>query len=417
MRGKADIRRLGIGSALILSLAGCLTLETGDGAARLHHQVLTLDAHVDFPLSAAHVQNLGTQTDLAFDLPKMEAGGVDGAFFVLYTPQEATDADGYREALRIAEARLDIIESLVENQPDRIALATCVSEVHDVAASGRKVALIGMENAYPLGLSVDQVSAWADRGVRYMGITHWGHNQFGDSSNPNFQYDRGPRHSGLSPLGFELVEALNHNGVLIDVSHASRDTAMQVFEASEAPVIASHSGAKSVTDTARNLDDSQLRALAATGGVVNMLSYAANVKALTPAQEEYRVALRRDMGIPDAPEYTMPLDLEIAYNQRLLGMYEIEPIASVADYVDHIDYMVDLIGIEHVGISSDFDYVDDTGRISGWYDVTDSVELTRELMSRGYSREEIAKLWGGNMLRTLAAAEKISRRPVCKSPE
>ena len=415
MQGKTGIKRLGIGSALSLSLTGCLTPEAGDAAARLHNEILTLDAHVDFPLSAAQAQNLGTQTDLAFDLPKMEAGGVDGAFFVVYTPQEATDAEGYREALRVAETRLEIIETLVKNQPDRIALATCVSGVHDVAASSRKVALIGMENAYPLGLSVDQVSVWADRGVRYMGITHWGHNQFGDSSNPNFQYDRSPRHDGLSELGRDLVRALNQNGILIDVSHAARSTMMQAAELSEAPVIASHSGAKSVTDTARNLDDAQLQALAATGGVVNMLSYAANVKALTAAQERYRTDLRRDMGIPDAPEYTMPLELEIAYNQRLLGMYEIEPIASVSDYVDHIDYMVDLIGVDHVGISSDFDYVDDTGRISGWYDATDSVELTRELVSRGYSREEIAKLWGGNMLRALAAAERISGRSLCDS--
>jgi len=406
------VRRLCL-LALALALTGCATPGDDDAAQQLHQDILTLDAHVDFPLSALSEQDLATDTTLAFDLPKMQAGGVDGAFFVLYTPQGETSPEGYAQAREIAGTRLRIIRGLVDGNPDKITLATCAEDVPRLAQSGQKIALIGMENAYPLGDSVAPAADWAAHGVRYMGITHWGHNQFGDSSNPNFQYDRGPRHGGLSPLGEDLIRALNAHGILIDISHASKDTVMQALALSEAPVIASHSGAKGVTDTARNLDDEQLRAIAASGGVVNMLSYAANVKALTAEQEQFRTALRRDMGIPDSPEYTMPLEIEIDYNQRLLGMYEIEPIASVADYVDHVDYMVSLIGVDHVGISSDFDYVDDTGRISGWYDATQSAAITRELLSRGYSKSDIAKLWGANMLRALAEAEAIAARSPC----
>lgn len=399
--------------ALALVLTGCATLGDEDAAQQLHQVILTLDAHVDFPLSALSEQDLATETDLAFDLPKMQAGGVDGAFFVLYTPQGETSPEGFAQARDIAGTRLRIIRGLVDGNPDKITLATCAEDVLRLAQSGQKIALIGMENAYPLGATVAPVADWAARGVRYMGITHWGHNQFGDSSNPNFQYDRGPRHGGLSPLGEDLIRALNAHGILIDISHASKDTVMQALALSQAPVIASHSGAKGVTDTARNLDDEQLTAIAASGGVVNMLSYAANVKSLTAEQEQFRTELRRDMGIPDSPEYTMPLEIEIDYNQRLLGMYEIEPIASVADYVDHVDYMVGLIGVDHVGISSDFDYVDDTGRISGWYDATQSAAITRELLSRGYSKSDIAKLWGANMLRALGEAEAIAAHSPC----
>lgn len=400
-------------SGLLVLLASCTTPTQTLDPLELHQEILTLDAHVDFPLSALDSQNLATETSLAFDLPKMEAGEIDGAFFVLYTPQAETDAAGYAAAQEVAQTRLQIIQRLTAGHPERIARAVCRHDVDDIAASGRKVALIGMENAYPLGDAIDQVAYWAGQGVRYLGLTHWGHNQFGDSSNPNFQYDRGPRHGGLSPSGRDLVRALNDHGILIDVSHAAYETSMQAFELSSAPVIASHSGAKAVTATARNLADDQLLALAQTGGVVNMLSYAANVKSLTPAQEQFRAQLRRDMGIPDSPEYTMPLETEIEYNQRLLGMYEIEPIAGVSDYVDHIDYMVDLIGIDHVGISSDFDYVDDTGRISGWYDATQSAAITDELLARGYAPDGIAKLWGGNMLRALAEAEAVARSGPC----
>lgn len=415
-RGKTRTRymaknrnKLGLFTAALF-MWGCQSTSDNGTGQSVHERILTIDAHVDFPLAALDKVDLGSETELAFDLPKMERGGVDGAFFVIYTPQGKSDQAGYEQARTVAESRYQIIRNLVTSYPDRISLAKNADDAQRIAGAGRRIAFIGMENAYPLGKSTHDVALWADRGVRYMGLTHWGHNQFGDSSNPNFQYDTGPRHGGLSDLGRALVEALNDNGILVDVSHVGRQTMMEAAAQSRGPVIASHSGAKAMTDSARNLDDEQLLAIAKTGGVVNMMAYAANVKSLTSEQRQFRSALRRDMGIPESADFTMSLELEIEYNQRLLGMYNIEPIASVKDYVDHVDYITKLIGVDHVGLSSDFDYVDDTGRITGWYDATQSEVVTAELIERGYSEEDIAKLWGRNMLRALSRAEFIANQ-------
>ncbi|MGF1545259.1 MAG: dipeptidase [Parvularculaceae bacterium] len=379
-----------------------------DAARRIHEDVLTLDTHVDISIEyATAALDPGGFTTAQVDLPKMRAGGRDAAFFIVYTPQTKNDADNLSAAEEIAETRLSAIERFAGGYPAEIGLATSADEVRAIAATGRRVALIGMENAYPLGQDLSLVDGLAARGVRYVGITHFGHNQFGDSSNDNA--DAGvpaTKWNGLSPLGRELVAKLNRVGILGDVSHAAMSTMMQAVKLSKTPIIASHSGAKAIGDVARNLDDEQLRALAANGGVVQIVALDGYLKPFTDEQVAFRDALRKEMDLDTSAKRGAAdaATLE-AYAERLDGTWEIEPRATVADFVDHIDHAVQVAGIDHVGIASDFD---GGGGVDGWEDASETLNVTRELVWRGYGEAEIAKIWGGNLLRVLEAVERAA---------
>lgn len=406
---------LSLGAAIMLAAGAAAAQPLADAALerearRIHEKVLTLDTHVDIPLNyATHEMDPGGFTRAQVDLPKMRVGGLDAAFFIVYIPQGPLTAEGYAAARRIAVTRLDAIHRMTRAYPTEIELALTAADAARIARSGKRVAYIGMENAFPLGPSIAEVERWHAAGVRYMGLTHFGHNQFGDSSNPSPALgDPESKHGGLSELGRALIAELNRVGIMVDVSHAGRETMMQAAALSKAPIIASHSGVKAIADSPRNLDDEQLRALAANGGVVQIVALDTYVKPFTPAQEAFREGLRREMGIEtSAQRAAAPADVMGEYQRRLAAMWEIEPRASVADFVDHIDHAVKVAGIDHVGVSSDFD---GGGGIVGWEDATETLNITRELVKRGYTEREIAKIWGGNLLRVLAEVEKTARR-------
>ena len=379
-------------------------------AREIHDRVLTLDTHVDIPLNfATSAVDPSGFTGAQVDLPKMRAGGLDAAFFIVYIPQGKLDNKGFAAAQHIARVRMNAIERMTRAYPDQIVIAESAKDVEKIAKSGRRVALIGMENAYPLGPTADQAEWWRDRGVRYVGLTHFGHNQFGDSSNPNIAGgDPEERHGGLSDLGRSLVRELNRLGVMVDVSHAGKKTMMQAAALSTAPIIASHSGVKAVADSPRNLDDEQLRALAESGGVVQIVALDVYVKPLNAEQQEYVTQLQKDMKLEtrEARANALPAVLKL-YRERLEKRWEIAPRASVSDFVDHIDHAVKVAGIDHVGIASDFD---GGGGIVGWKDASETLNVTRELVKRGYTEEEIAKIWSGNLLRVLRDVEKEAAR-------
>lgn len=381
-------------------------------ALAIHERVLTLDTHVDIPLTFATAEtDPGGFTASQVDLPKMRAGGLDAAFFIVYTPQGPLSEEGFAAGFEIASTRLEAIRRFAAAYPDEIGLARSARDARRIGRSGRKVAFIGMENGFPLGPAVDQ--AMVDHihaaGVRYVGVTHFGHNQFGDSSNPNPDLGDGEeKWRGLSPAGRELIVLLNKAGVMVDVSHAGKTTMMQAADLSIAPIIASHSGVKALADSPRNLDDEQLRKLKAVGGVVQIVALDAYVKPLTEAQLAFRTALREEMGLASAEaRSTAPAETLRLYEERMRGMWEIEPRASVADFVDHIDHAVRVAGVDHVGIASDFD---GGGGIDGWEDASETINVTRELVRRGYSEGDIAKIWSGNLLRVLEAVEKTAAR-------
>lgn len=379
-------------------------------ARRIHERVITLDTHVDIPLDyATHAMDPGGFTTAQVDLPKMRAGGLDAAFFIVYIPQGPVSPEGFAEARRIANKRIEAIHRMVSAYPGEIGLAVTAADAARIVRSGRKAAYIGMENAFPLGATTNDVAAWKAAGVRYVGITHFGHNQFGDSSNPNETLgDDEERHGGLSALGRELVGALNRAGIMVDVSHAGKKTMMQAAELSSAPIIASHSGVKALADSPRNLDDEQLRALAANGGVVQIVALDAYVKPLTEEQTALQAEIRKEMNLEtSAARAAATAETMAAYQTRMADIWEIEPRASVSDFVDHIDHAVKVAGIDHVGVSSDFD---GGGGIVGWEDASRTLNVTRELVRRGYTEREIEKIWSGNLLRVLEEVEKTARR-------
>lgn len=379
-------------------------------ARAIHDRVIALDTHVDIPLDyATAATDPGGFTKGQVDLPKMRAGGLDAAFFIVYTPQGLLDDEGYEAAHEIASTRLAAIHRMTGAYPKEIALAMSAADAKKIAKSGRKIAFIGMENSFPLGPEPTQgdIDALQRAGVRYAGITHFGHNQFGDSSNPNTDAgDTDEKWGGLSPKGRELVEMLNRAGIMVDVSHSGRKTMMQAIETSKAPIIASHSGVKAVADSPRNLDDEQLAALAKNGGVAQIVALDVYVKTLNEAQKALQDKVRKEMGLEtSAARAAMSSEIEADYEKRLEAMWEIEPRASVVDLVNHIDHAVKVAGIDHVGIASDFD---GGGGVTGWEDASETLNVTRELVKRGYAEEEIAKLWSGNLLRVLAGVEKTA---------
>ena len=415
MKRNIDMKRL-LGAAapfgLMLALSACAQPESAApepapeiDVAALHDRILTLDTHIDIPLTYMTEIDPTAETDLQVDLPKLTAGKLDSGFWIVYTPQGDLTDGAYAAAAEIAETRMTAIEALVKTHSSHFELAKTVADVRRITGQGKQAVLVGMENAFPLGLACkttqeceDTVQKWSQRGVRYMGITHFGHNQFGDSSNLNFQRDNGPKWNGLSPAGRDLVNQLNKTGIMVDLSHAGKETMMQAADLSRAPIIASHSGVKAVADTARNLDDEQLRKLAEVGGVAQMVALGSYVKLPTAEQQAARDKLDAEFG----DRSTWDQAKRDLYGERRDVIKAMAPEASVSNFVDHIDHAVKIAGIDHVGIASDFD---GGGGIDGWQDASETLEVTRELVARGYSESDISKIWGGNLLRVMEAVE------------
>ena len=395
-------------TALLLSACGPSEQgisETPVDIAALHARTLTLDTHIDIPLNYMTEIDPASETALQVDLPKLMAGGLDSGFWIVYTPQGNLDANGYKLAEDIATTRVTAIEALVSVHADRFELARTAADVRRIVADGKRAVLIGMENAYPLGPDnyLEALAKYAEAGVRYVGLTHFGHNQFGDSSNPNFIRDNGPKWNGLSPDGKVLIDALNDAGIMVDLSHAGKETMMQAAELSRSPIIASHSGVKAVADTARNLDDEQLRKLAEVGGVAQMVALGAYVKLPTAEQQAARDALDAEFG----DRSTWDDAKNALYREKRNEISAMAPGATVSDFVDHIDHAVKIAGIDTVGIASDFD---GGGGVESWQDASETENVTAEMVKRGYSEEDIAKIWGGNLLRVMEAVEAVAAK-------
>ena len=345
----------------LILFTSTLLIRCNDSVSR----VITIDTHDDINvINFTDSLNYTMNTDSQVNLPNMIAGGLDVAWFVVYTAQGELDDDGYTAAMDNAVSKFDAIERLVNKYaPDQIELALNSDDVRRIHAKGKKVAMIGVENAYPMGLDTSNVRKFWERGARYVSLSHNGHSQFSDSNTGEF--DGTALHDGLSDLGKEVVGLLNYYGLMIDISHPSKEAIKQMIELSVAPVIASHSSARALRDHPRNLDDEQLNWVKENGGVIQTTALGAF---LTD---------RKD------------------------------PPPNMDDFMDHIDYMVDKIGIDHVGISSDFD---GGGGIVGWKDASETMNVTAALRERGYSESEIEQLWGGNLLRVLDEVQAIASK-------
>jgi membrane dipeptidase len=387
--------RLLIASAAALA-AVTLWAQEPDASLRarartIHERILTLDSHVDFESSHFTAEcNYARRLITQVNLPKMRAGGLDAAFFIVHVPQGPLTPAGYADAYRQAIVKFEAVHRLAEQiAPKEISLAVTPADVSRIALSGRKAALIGIENGYPVGTDVARVGEFYRRGARYMSLAHTGHNQLSDSHAGEASKDA--PNGGLSSLGREVIAEMNRVGMMVDLSHLSRAAAMQAIASSKTPVIASHSAIRALVDHNRNLDDEQLQALKRNGGVVQIVAYAAYLKA---GSHSGRAPIRQTAG-PDCP-------VEAPGTQPL----SVPGRPGVKELVDHIDYAVKLIGIDHVGIASDFD---GGGGIEGWDSAADSANVTIELVRRGYSEPDIVKLWGGNLLRVWTSVENAAR--------
>jgi membrane dipeptidase len=370
----------------------------------LHDRVLTMDTHIDIdPGYASYRLDPGVFNRAQVDLPSMRAGGLDAGFFIVYVGQGLISPMGYDEAAEIADDKYDAILRMIRAYPDQIALAVTADQVEAIHASGKLVALIGMENSWPLGTDISNVALWADRGVRYVSITHFGNNQFGGSSNPNLAAGDPPEDPGLTDLGRELVAALNDEGVMVDVSHVGKTTMLEAIALSRAPVLASHSGARAVYDHPRNLDDEQLRAIRDNGGVAQMVAFRRYIAEIDPELAAAEQALADEMGL-GTREARAEADQATAdrFRDRLRALRGAMNDVTLEHLADHIDHAVQIAGIDHVGIASDFD---GGGGVGGWDDATTTPAVTAELIERGYSEADIAKIWGGNLLRVMRAVE------------
>tara|TARA_B100000575_G_scaffold223629_1_gene184084 strand:+ start:577 stop:1656 length:1080 start_codon:yes stop_codon:yes gene_type:complete len=345
------------GLLILLALGSC-DYENKSG-------IITIDTHADIDIiNFTDSLNYTMNTDSQVNLPNMIAGGLDVAWFVVYTAQGDLNDEGYEAGMKNAIDKFDAIDRLVNKYaPNQIELALNSDDVKRIHAKGKKVAMIGVENAYPMGLDTSNVRKFWERGARYVSLSHNGHSQFSDSNTGEF--DGTSLHNGLSDLGKEVVGLLNYYGLMIDISHPSKEAIEQMIKLSKAPVIASHSSARALRDHPRNLDDEQLNLVKENRGVVQ-----------TTALGSF-LTDRKD------------------------------PPPNMDDFMDHIDYMVGKIGIDHVGISSDFD---GGGGIVGWEDASETMNVTAALRNRGYSELEIKKLWGGNLLRVLDEVQAIAAK-------
>ncbi len=363
-------------------------------AQAIHARVLTIDTHIDFePAHFTPACNYTRRLVTQANLPKMRAGELDVAFFVVQVPQGPLTPAGYADAYSKAVAKFDAVHRLTEQlAPKEIQLALTPADVSRIAQSGRAVAVIGIENGYPVGTDISRVREFYQRGARYMGLAHTGHNQLADSHSGEATKDA--PNAGLSDLGRDVIAEMNRVGMMVDLSHLSRTAAMQAIALSKAPVIASHSAVRALVDHNRNLDDEQLMAVKKNGGVVQVVAYAGYLRA---GARSGRAPIRNAV----AAGTLAPCPIEAAAAKPL----SVEGRPGVKELVDHVDYVAKLIGVDHAGISSDFD---GGGGIEGWDSAADTLNVTIELVRRGYSEADIVKLWGRNLLRVWAEAERLA---------
>jgi membrane dipeptidase len=394
-------------------------------ARAIHDRVIALDTHADInPDNFTRQKNYTQRLDTQVNLPKMKDGGLDAAFFIVYVGQGPLTPEGYDSAYKQAVAKFEAVHHLTkEIAPDEIELAITAADVTRIAKSGKKVALIGIENAYSLGTDIKRVKEFYDRGGRYMSLAHNGHSQFADSNTG--ERDGKWLHNGLSEMGKQVIAEMNKWGIMVDLSHPSKAANMQALALSKAPVIASHSAARALADHSRNMDDEQLEALKKNGGVIQTVAFASYVKIAKPDSPERAAAiaaLRKEFGLA-APGAggggggggrgglnALSAEQREKFTARMAEIDKKtpgDPRATVADFVNHIDYLVKKIGLDHVGISSDFD---GGGGVTGWNGAEETFNVTLELVRRGYTEEQIGKLWSGNLLRVMAEVEKLAKQ-------
>ena len=384
-------------------------------AQAIHSAALTIDAHADIEIPGKPSMYVGADGLSKVTPQKMQKGGVDAVVMSLAVGPMPRTPEGYSKAKTIALTKLAAVNALSENPANNTLIAKTTDELLSAHSEGKSALILGFQNGLILGTDVNQIDALFQSGVRLFGLTHMGHNDFADSSRPLYNAATGKRepeaeYGGLSPLGREAIAKINALGAIFDISQLSKQAALQAMALSSSPVIASHSNVRALTDVSRNLSDEELDHLSKTGGVIHIAPFRGYLFDSSNPEMDINIrAVRRQAGIEESYLYPFELyweiqDASIKKNfltkvNALLGQIDVEQM------VDHIDYVVNRIGVDHVGIGTDFNH---GSGIEGFTDASDALNVTLELVKRGYSEEDIKKIWGGNFIRVWQQAERAA---------
>jgi len=372
----------------------------------LHQRLLVLDSHLDTPLTLTRPgwnileRHDYRQDGSQVDLPRMREGGLDGGFFAVYTPQGPRTEEGRAYASAYGLATLTRIRDVIDRNPDSFALALTADDARRIAAQGKRVVFISMENADPLSSDPELLDTYYRQGLRMLGLVHFMNNDLADSATAL------PEWKGLSPKGRDLVQRANRLGILLDVSHASDAVFDQMLALSSAPLIASHSSSRAVNPHPRNLDDNRVRQLAAKGGVIQVNAYSDYLIPLTPNPDRNKAMAALGARFHNLAALS-PEQVKALYQERdSLNLHFAQPKASLDVFMKHLLHLLEVAGPDHVGIGADWD---GGGGVSGLDDVSQLPVITQRLLDAGYSEQQVANIWSGNLLRVLQAAQDQQR--------
>ncbi|MEO0338021.1 MAG: dipeptidase [Bacteroidota bacterium] len=378
-------------------------------ALEIHKRVLTVDTHADTPLrmiepgfnmAERHDPN---ETGSKVDYPRMIEGDLDAIFFAAFVAQDIRDDDGNTRAKTLCLQMIDSITVSTERNSDIVGLALDPDDAYELEKAGKRAIYIGIENGYPIGKDLSNVEEYFNKGVRYITLVHSSNNDLADSAtDPN-----GPEHGGISAFGEEVVKEMNRLGIMVDVSHGNDSVFYDAIAMSSAPIIATHSNARAVTNHRRNMTDEMLKLMAENGGVVQLTMLAGYLREAppNPAKDSAMADLRANMK--PISEMTKEERTAMRETFRALNEKYPDPPATVEHVVDHIDHIVKVAGIDHVGIGCDFD---GGGGIEGVFDASEVMNITIELVKRGYTEEQIEKIWGGNLVRVFKEVQAIAAK-------
>jgi membrane dipeptidase len=389
---------------VILLLSGCSNSEEQllKRADKIHASILTVDTHCDTPMEFSGSDfDLGVRhDDGCVDFPRMVEGGLDAEFFAVFIGQGPRNDSSYN---KVHQEALDNFKAIIKNLEKNSAMAEIAKTADDayrLEKAGKIAAFIGVENGYPVGRDISRIRQYYDLGARYITLAHTKNNDICDSSTD----PAGPESNGLSPFGTEVVKEMNRIGMMVDVSHISDKSFFDVLRVTNAPVIASHSSCRALCCSPRNITDDMLLALKENGGVIQICILSDYLKTPEPNPEmdarlkEFKAKYSDYNALPD----TVKKQVRTEYH-AIQKRYE--KLATVKDVVDHIDHVVQVVGVDYVGIGTDFD---GGGEVDGCRTVAEMKNITTEMLRRGYSKADITKIWGGNIMRVLRKVEEIA---------
>ena len=386
-------------------------------AKAIHASALTLDAHADIEIPGKPSSYVGSDGLSKVAPQKMRTGGLDAVVMAIAVGPMPRNAEGYAAAKAIAQTKIEAVKALANDKTNKSTITLNSDELITAHNEGKSALVLGFQNALILGTELVGINTLFNSGVRVFALTHMGHNDFADSSRTLFNGETGTRepdaeHGGLSALGKAAVERINSLGGIMDISQLSTQAALQVIELSISPVIASHSNVRALTSVSRNLSDEEIDQIGETGGVIHVAPFRGYLfNSSDPDMDSNIRAVRKESGIDEDYLYPFELyweiddiDLKKDFLTRISTL--LGPI-GLKEMVNHIDYIAKRIGVDHVGIGTDFNH---GSGIEGFDDASEALNVTIELLKRGYSEEDIKKIWGGNFIRVWRAAEKAARQ-------